>query len=1511
MMKCASRFFLLILIMLLITACNSSGSGNSTENTGTAFILNGSGVKGPLAGAAVQLYQVDLSQVDLKGALLAKGSTGSDAAINGLTINAGLSGLLLLEFVADADTVEINTGKAPVFDRLVTVFDVQRVYDGASIYASPLTTMAVSIAQNRADSSSPYIGNGDHIISEAEFIAALGFAQNQTKSTVGFGLDTTIDIFVDPPMLTAETNTTAELTAVAQHRQAIEALAAVTVQIAADSTTTSDSAQDVFGALIEDLYDGDIDGQNDGGAVGILLALDVPIEASMAAVNLNALLIPGTTTPVTDVETELAAEMVTTGVTTNTTELEDGTINVILEMPELIADSDGDGVDDLDDVFPSDVSESIDTDNDGVGDNADAFPNDATESADTDNDGVGDNADAFPLDAAESADTDNDGVGDNADAFPNDATESADTDNDGVGDNADAFPLDATESVDTDNDGVGNNIDAFPNDATETLDTDNDLIGNNTDADDDGDGVADTSDAFPLDFTESVDTDNDGVGNNIDAFPNDATETLDTDRDGIGNNADTNDDGDSALDSNDALPLNAAEQVDSDGDGVGNNTDAFDNDPTETLDTDGDTIGNNADTDDDGDGIEDSDDPFPLDATETVDTDGDGVGDNSDPFPTVANLNRPVFTSKVIFLLDENVPFTHTVTATDADGDVVTFRKATSGPDYQLFNIKQSTGALKIRNAVLPLDYGLPQDANKDNFYEVDIIASDGTHEVIQRHTIIIVDVLDAPTFPYAPYGSSNAQTNENSKGGWTLIVSDIDGVSLAFSISGGADQSAFTIDTSSGVWQFISAPDYDVPTDSDGNNSYVVEITATANGTYSNTVTYTVIVRDEDDTAPVFTSSSVINVSENRTATGYIASATDVDSGTITYSLSGGDDESAFSIDSRSGVLIFNDDANFEAPVDSDSDNIYSVDVTASDGVNSTVQTVTVTVDDIVWADDFIARQADMKTIRFSWPSLSGATKYQLFVNPDGSSGYSLLQDNLTGTNTTIELSVHLTDWVNAQYILEAHDGSGKIAETTVISILDLMVSSIGYIKASATASDSFADMIQLSSDGSTLAVTAFGDDSDFDGISTDGSGEDDDSANAAGAVYVFIKVGSSWVQQAYIKASNSDALDIFGHDLSLSSDGNTLAVSAFREASNASGISTDGTGESDNSRWQSGAVYIYTRSGNTWTQQAYIKASNPGVDDEFGYDISLSGDGNTLAVGAHDEDSNAQAISSDGSGGEDNSSEFAGAVYVYSRTVNVWSQQAYIKASNSGESDAFGETVALSEDGLTLAVGARGEDSSVIGISANTSSANNALPNSGAIYVYSRSGSVWSEQAFIKSATPQISDTFPSSMSISSDGNTLVAGSKLSNAAYVFSRSGTSWTQQAYITTSNNEALDRFGWRVALSADSNTLAVTSHNEDSNALGVSLDGSGEMDNSAVQSGAVFIFSRSGSTWQQVSFVKASNTETHDSFGESISLSPDGSVLMVGAPSEQSNAVGVGGDQSDNSSLSSGALYVY
>jgi hypothetical protein len=193
------------------------------------------------------------------------------------------------------------------------------------------------------------------------------------------------------------------------------------------------------------------------------------------------------------------------------------------------------------------------------------------------------------------------------------------------------------------------------------------------------------------------------------------------------------------------------------------------------------------------------------------------------------------------------------------------------------------------------------------------------------------------------------------------------------------------------------------------------------------------------------------------------------------------------------------------------------------------------------------------------------------------------------------------------------------------------------------------------------------------------------DETALGAGAVYVFTRSTGVWAQQAYVKASNTEASDQFGYSIALSGDGNTLAGGAYTEDSAAIGIDGDQT---DNTADSSGAVYVFTRSTGIWSQQAYVKASNSEAGDNFGISsLALSSDGNMLAVSSPSEASNSLGING---GVTDNSALWSGAAYLFARNGGVWSQQAYIKAPNTEAEDRFGQSVALAGDGSVLAVGA-----------------------------------------------------------------------------------------------------------------------------------------------------------------------------------------------------------------------------
>ena len=413
-------------------------------------------------------------------------------------------------------------------------------------------------------------------------------------------------------------------------------------------------------------------------------------------------------------------------------------------------------------------------------------------------------------------------------------------------------------------------------------------------------------------------------------------------------------------------------------------------------------------------------------------------------------------------------------------------------------------------------------------------------------------------------------------------------------------------------------------------------------------------------------------------------------------------------------------------------------------------------------------------------------------------------------------------------------------------------------YVKASnASLTDYFGYAVALSADGSTLAVSAYFEGSGASGVN---GKQDDDSLPQAGAVYVFVRDGGGWSQQAYLKASNTQAGgfeneleggDQFGFALALSGDGDTLAVSAIDEDGGSSGINGN---EADNALRSAGAVYLYRRSGNVWTQQAYVKPTNPGAGDYFGYAVALTADGDRLAVGAYDEDGSLAGTNDL----QDDDVFGTGAVYIFDRRNARWRQTAYLKAANAEAGDSLGVAVAISADGETLTATALDEDGASTGID----------------------------------STPEPDRTADTS----------------TGAVYVFVMDGDTWSQQAYIKASNTGAHDQFGARLSLSADGNTLAVGAQLEDSGARGI--DGLQD-DDSAQEAGAVYLFSRHGGDWSQDAYIKASNAEAYDEFGGAVALNRDGSTLAVGARGEDSAATGLDGDEFDNSLFEAGAVYLF
>jgi hypothetical protein len=308
-------------------------------------------------------------------------------------------------------------------------------------------------------------------------------------------------------------------------------------------------------------------------------------------------------------------------------------------------------------------------------------------------------------------------------------------------------------------------------------------------------------------------------------------------------------------------------------------------------------------------------------------------------------------------------------------------------------------------------------------------------------------------------------------------------------------------------------------------------------------------------------------------------------------------------------------------------------------------------------------------------------------------------------------------------------------------------------------------------------------------------------------------------------------------------------VAVGAPGEDSSADGIDGQQLG---NAAPDAGAVYLFTRSGSTWTQHAYVKSSFSGSGHFFGRRLDLDASGTVLLASAFGEGSGATGVNGPQT---NNNRPGSGAAYVFRATDGTWQQEAYLKASRALADLSFGGAVALSGDGNTIAVGARGEASNATGI----------------------------------------------------DGNQDDASAMSAGAVYVFARSGGIWAQQVYLKASNTASLDVFGSELAISGDGNVLAVAAPQESSQSTGVNGN---QLDDSAGGAGAVYVFTRSAVAWTQRSYLKPNYTSIGDSFGSSLAMSADGSTLAVGLY-DDSAATGVNGNANDDSLAGAGAVYLY
>ncbi len=346
---------------------------------------------------------------------------------------------------------------------------------------------------------------------------------------------------------------------------------------------------------------------------------------------------------------------------------------------------------------------------------------------------------------------------------------------------------------------------------------------------------------------------------------------------------------------------------------------------------------------------------------------------------------------------------------------------------------------------------------------------------------------------------------------------------------------------------------------------------------------------------------------------------------------------------------------------------------------------------------------------------------------------------------------------------------------------------------------------------------------DENSDATGIDGN-QNDTSAPAAGAVYVFSRTGTTWTQQAYVKADDAGENGGFGMSVALSADGNTMAVG--------SPLAWDESA--------AGKVYVFSRVGTTWTPQTDLIPSNTRPQAVFGTAVALSADGNTLAVGSPGESSGTTGIDGIKS---DTSAPNAGAVYVFSRTGPWWSGEVYVKASNTRANAAFGSAVALSSDGKTLAVGSTGESSGANAVDGDQT--DTSAPSAGAVYVFVAQGNAggpqWSEDTYLKPFNAlggrrvRLARLRAVFRRTDAGGGLPLRGQRLDRHRWRRSKRylrpegrrglrlrrvrepmGPPVDQQAYIKPSNTCSEALFGWGVTLSSGGSTLAVGSYSESS-----------------------------------------------------------------------------------------------
>ena len=406
-----------------------------------------------------------------------------------------------------------------------------------------------------------------------------------------------------------------------------------------------------------------------------------------------------------------------------------------------------------------------------------------------------------------------------------------------------------------------------------------------------------------------------------------------------------------------------------------------------------------------------------------------GVGDVNEA-PVIIFYNYPASATLISSMPEgwaDYAPFG----AVDPDGDALDW--TLSGEDSALFTFDAGTGWLSFNAAP---DYEAPGSGQGTNSYRVTLSASDGALGDSVAITIHIGNVNEGLAISSLGGGdTASVSVDENEAAVAFVAAEDLDGDSPFYSIAGGADAARFVIDEETGALAFADSPDFEAPADADGDNVYEV-VVAASDGAFADQQTIFVTVGNLNEGVRFDSPTLALAVDENGTAAGAVLATAEAGL-SVGYAIAGGADAHLFAIDEATGALSLVEAPDFEAPLDADGDNVYEVEVSASDGETYAAQSVSVTVADVNEAIAIVSGDGGDEAA-VSIDENSGWVVPVLAVDPEGAEPLYGIAGGADAALFTLDPVTHMLRFVDLPDFETPLDADGDNVYEVVVGATD-----------------------------------------------------------------------------------------------------------------------------------------------------------------------------------------------------------------------------------------------------------------------------------------------------------------------------------------------------------------------------------------------------------------------------------------------------------------------------------------